>query len=68
MFLSGFFDEQKVKNNSLFEMENFCNIINIFTDTFDQINASLSFSASKGKISAVTNVFIRFYICRGQDV
>ncbi len=42
---SGFFDEQKVKKyiflKNLFEIEIFCNIINIFTDTFDQFNAFL---------------------------
>ncbi len=29
------------KEHNLFEIEIFCNIINIFTATFDQLNASL---------------------------
>ncbi len=33
-YLSGFFDEQKVKKH-LFEIEILCNKINVFTDTFD---------------------------------
>ncbi len=39
---SGFFDELKVQKNSIyFEIEIICNIINLFTVTFDQFNASL---------------------------
>ncbi len=31
----------KFKRTALFEIEIFCNIINVFTATFDQFNASL---------------------------
>jgi len=37
-YLSGFFDEYKVQKNRVI----FCDIINVFTVTFDQFNASLS--------------------------
>ncbi len=38
-YFSGFFDEQKEQH--LFETETFCDIIHVFTDTFDQFNARL---------------------------
>ncbi len=31
----------KLRNNNLFETELFCNIINVFTVTFDQFNVFL---------------------------
>ncbi len=37
----GFFDEWKVKNNQLFDMENFLNIVNVFTGTFNKLYVSL---------------------------
>ncbi len=37
---SGLFKEQKDKKTS-FEIEIFCNILNVFTVTFDQFNAYL---------------------------
>jgi len=39
--LSGFFDGQSSKQQHLFETEMVYNIINVFTVTFDQFNASL---------------------------
>ncbi len=42
LFYKIFFNENKSsKEQHLFEMEIFCNIINVFTDTSDQINAPL---------------------------
>ncbi len=42
LFSTIFFNENKSsKEQHLFEMEIFCNIINVFTATFDQINAPL---------------------------
>ncbi len=35
------YNEQSSKEQHLFETENFCNIINAFTVTFDQLNVSL---------------------------
>ncbi len=41
-YFSGFFNEWKVqKGQHLFDIEIFCNIINVLTVTFDQFNASL---------------------------
>ncbi len=55
------------KEQHLFEIEIFCNIINVFTGTFDQLNASLinksinssllSLTANYTKISGCTTVF-----------
>ncbi len=40
-YFSGFTDEEKAQKNSVY----FCNIINVFTVTFDQFNASLMTNA-----------------------
>ncbi len=37
IYFSGFFEEYKVHQH-LFKMEIFCNIINVFTVNFDQLN------------------------------
>ncbi len=38
-YFSGFTDEQKVQKSSIYLK--LCNIINVFTGTFDQFNASV---------------------------
>ncbi len=38
MYFSELFEEYEVRNQRLFKMEIFCNIINVFTVNFDQLN------------------------------
>ncbi len=41
MQFSGYFHEYKVQKNSIYLKYIFCNIINVFTVIFDQMNESL---------------------------
>ncbi len=41
VYFSGFFDESKVQKSRMYLKQIVCNIINVFTATFDQFNASL---------------------------
>ncbi len=41
LFFRVFLMNRSSKEQHLFEIEIFCNNINVFTDTFDQFNASL---------------------------
>jgi len=55
---------RKFKERDLFEIEIFCNIIHIFTVTFDQFNASLlnkSINFFKKKIILTSNVSTILY-------
>ncbi len=40
-FFSIFLNELNIQNNSIFMKQIFCNIINVFTVTFDKFNVSL---------------------------
>ncbi len=53
-FFSEFFDEKKVQKNSIFFNRNFCSIIDVFTATFDQFNASL--------LNKSIHLFFTFYL------
>ncbi len=64
MIFSRFIDEQSSKEQHLFKAEIFCNITNVFTVTFDEVNAPLLNSFIKKKKKKSTDlVYVSIIYC-----
>ncbi len=64
-FFSRFIDEQSSKEQHLFKAEIFCNITNVFTVTFDEVNAPLlnSFIKKKKEKKSTDLVYVSIIYC-----